>query len=86
MASTVCNWIFIIFLLLYIAALVLLIIGTFGLFGQEQDPLSGIFLLPLGLPWNQFLGFLGDTAKPWAAAAAPLINLIILRIICMRLG
>jgi len=29
----------------------LLLIGTFGLFGQEKDPLSAVFLIPLGLPW-----------------------------------
>ena len=40
------------FCLLYLLALMLFLVGTFGWFGQERDPLSGIFLLPLGLPWN----------------------------------
>lgn len=57
-------------------------IGTFGLFGQEVDPLSGIFLLPLGLPWNRFLDGFDEALRPWLAAAAPLVNLIVLKIIC----
>ncbi len=39
-----CNWTVRIVWALYLVALALLLIGTFGLFGQEQDPLSGIFL------------------------------------------
>ena len=44
---SICNWVIILFGLLYLVALALLLIGTYGLFGQERDPLSGIFLLPL---------------------------------------
>jgi hypothetical protein len=46
------KWIFLIFAGLYAIALLLLLVGTFGWFGQEKDPLSAVFLLPLGLPWN----------------------------------
>lgn len=46
------KWVFIVSVTLYALALFLLAVGTFGWFGQEQDPLSGVFLLPLGLPWN----------------------------------
>jgi len=35
---------------LYILALALFAIGTFGLFGNEPGPLAGVYLLPLGLP------------------------------------
>lgn len=44
------KWAFYVFVVLYLLALALLAIGTFGWFGQEQDPLSGVFLLPFGLP------------------------------------
>lgn len=63
------------FLGLYVFALVLLAVGTFGLFGQERDPLSGVFLVPLGLPWNLALDWASEAARPWLAAAAPLLNL-----------
>lgn len=46
------KWAFWIFLVLYASAAFLLLIGTFGWFNQEKDPLSGVFLMPLGLPWN----------------------------------
>ena len=46
------KWAFGIFVGLYAVAFVLFLIGTFGWFGQERDPLSGVFLMPLGLPWN----------------------------------
>lgn len=82
MMSNACQTVTGVCIVLYLAALALLLIGTFGLFGQERDPLSGVFLLPLGLPWNQFLGRFPDAALPWLAAAAPLVNLAILRLIC----
>ena len=71
---------------LYLAALALLIIGTFGLFGQERDPLAGIFLIPLGLPWNLWLDALPDPVRPWLAALAPMLNLAILTLLCRRFG
>lgn len=78
----VCKWIIGIFLVLFLVALAHLLIGTFGLFGQERDPLSAVFLLPLGLPWNQILGVLPDSARPWLAALAPLLNVVIVSAIC----
>jgi hypothetical protein len=39
----------------YLAALAIFAIGTFGLFGQPQDPLAGVFLVPLGWPWNRLV-------------------------------
>tara|TARA_E500000305_G_scaffold103620_1_gene99269 strand:+ start:295 stop:531 length:237 start_codon:yes stop_codon:yes gene_type:complete len=46
------KWLFWIFTALYALALLALGAGTYGWLGTEQDPLSGVFLLPLGLPWN----------------------------------
>ena len=71
------KWCFFIFLALYVLAGALLLIGTFGLFGQERDPLSGIFLLPLGLPWNVIGDRLG-LGGVWLATLAPAINAAIL--------
>ena len=67
------KWAFIIFMALYAAALFLLAVGTFGWFGQEQDPLSGVFLMPLGLPWNILADRMG-LAGPGAVILAPAIN------------
>lgn len=71
------QWIFIIFVVLYVLALALLLIGTFGWFGQERDPLSGVFLLPLGLPWNLLADRLGAGGAA-VMALAPLVNAAIL--------
>lgn len=69
--------------LAYLIALVLLAVGTVGLFGNERDPLSGVFLLPLGLPWNLATGRLPDgLLRVAGAVVAPLINLAILFAVC----
>ncbi|WP_188641337.1 hypothetical protein [Blastomonas marina] len=67
----------ILFAALYAIALALLAVGTFGWFGQEQDPLSGLFLIPLGLPWNLLADKIG-LGGPASAILAPAINLAIL--------
>ena len=66
------------FAALYGAALFLFAIGTFGWFGQERDPLSGVFLLPLGLPWNLMLDSVASGGRGILAALAPGLNLSIL--------
>ncbi|MEQ8411217.1 MAG: hypothetical protein RIB52_06655 [Erythrobacter sp.] len=71
------KWLFLIFLGLYALALALLLVGTFGLFGQERDPLAGIFLVPLGLPWN-LIGDRIGLAGAWLGILAPAINAAIL--------
>ena len=84
--SRTCAVIFYGFLALYVLALVLLLVGTFGWFGAEKDPLSGVFLLPLGLPWNRFVGGASEALLPWLAAAAPLVNLLLIRLFCSWLS
>ena len=71
------KWVFIVFVVLYGIALLLMVIGTFGWFGQEKDPLSGVFLLPLGLPWNILADRIG-LGVPILAILAPAINAAIL--------
>ena len=79
------KWILIIFVVLYVVALSLLAIGTFGWFGQEQDPLAGVFLMPLGLPWNLIADRLGAVGI-WTALLAPLVNIAILYLLYRRFG
>lgn len=67
------KWVFLVFAGLYAIALLLLLIGTFGWFGQEEDPLSAMFLLPLGLPWNVLADRIGMPGV-LSLAAAPAIN------------
>lgn len=77
-----CKWTIRIVGASYLVALALLLIGTFGLFGQERDPLSGVFLIPLGLPWVSLLDGVSDGLKPWLLALAPAFNLFILMALC----
>jgi len=67
---------------LYILALALFAIGTFGLFGNKLSPLAGVYLLPLGLPWNMMLDPFPESAWPWLAASAPLVNLVLRLFVC----
>ena len=62
---------------LYVVALLLFLVGTFGLFGSDSGPLAGIFLVPLGLPWNRMIDIFPEPLWPWLAAAAPLVNIAI---------
>ncbi|MCT8158641.1 hypothetical protein [Pseudoruegeria sp. SHC-113] len=68
--------------LFYVAALFVFLVGTFGWFGQAQDPLSGVYLLPLGLPWVALGNMVPEGGKAFFAAAAPAINLSLLILLC----
>ncbi len=84
--TRVCRFVVRGFFVLYMFALAIFLVGTFGLFGQEQDPLSAVFLLPIGLPWIFILDSIPDPARAWVGAATPLLNLIILVVLCRILG
>ena len=62
-----------------------------GHLGGERDPLSGIFLIPLGMPWTLFIGSagkfdpFGGVSPAVLAMLAPAINLAILFSICCTL-
>jgi hypothetical protein len=71
------KWAFLIFAALYAGAIILLLIGVFGWFGQEKDPLSAAALLPLGLPWNVLGDRLGLASIP-VLVGAPALNLALL--------
>ena len=72
----------VVFLALYGLALFAFFAGTVGLFGAEPDPLSGVYLIPLGLPWNLLTDYAPEALWPWLAAAAPVINLFIIVLAC----
>jgi hypothetical protein len=84
MATKGCKIFLLIFALLYAGALLLFLIGTFGWFGQDRDQLAGLFLIPLGLPWNLFLDTVPDPFRAWATAAAPLVTILLLGVTCLR--
>ncbi len=65
---------------LYILALIVFVVGTYGLFGFEKDPLSGVYLVILGWPWPGLTQDLPDQLLPVAGIAAPLINIVILQV------
>lgn len=80
--APVCKWILRTVGVLYLAALVLFLVGTLGLFGQQKDPLSGVFLLPLGLPWVWLVDLAPEPAWPWLSALSPLLNLGLIAAFC----
>lgn len=77
-----CRLVAIGFSVLYALAVGLFIVGTFGLFGGPSGPLAGVFLVPLGLPWNQMLDVFPEPLWPMLAILAPAVNLVILVLIC----
>lgn len=80
--SRTCRLIVIVFAALYALAFLLFVIGTYGWFGSPQGPLAGVFLMPLGLPWNLWLDGLPPAVRPAAAVAAPALNLLLLWGLC----
>ncbi len=67
------KWLFVAFVALYLAALALFLIGTFGWFGQDTGSLAGVYLIPLGLPWNLLADRLG-IAGVLPGVLAPAVN------------
>ena len=68
---------------LYLVAFLLYLVSTFGLFGSTQGPLAGVFLVPLGLPWNLLIDRLfPEPLWPWMAGLAPFVNLLLIWLIC----
>ena len=79
-----CRLIVLGFSVLYALAVGLFIIGTFGLFGSPSGPLAGVFLVPLGLPWNLVVDLFPEPLWQTLAVLAPALNLTILVLICGR--
>jgi hypothetical protein len=80
-----CRWFVWGFVVAYAMALALFAVGQFGLFGNERDPLAGVFLIPLGLPWVFWAGRLPEVVRPVAAALTPLVNLALIVALCRAL-
>jgi hypothetical protein len=78
-----CKSLTIAFALAYALALLVFLTGTFGLFGQKRDPLSGVFLLPLGFPWVYLVDMAPKSAWPLLAALAPTLNLALILGVCL---
>lgn len=62
----------------YIFALCIFAVGTWGLLGADRDPLAGVFLIPLGLPWTLLWENGEGPHGPWLALTAPLGNLLLI--------
>jgi hypothetical protein len=77
-----CRFVVVGFSVLYALAVGLFIVGTFGLFGSPSGPLAGVFLIPLGLPWNQLFNVFPEPLWPTLAMLAPAVNLVVLVLIC----
>lgn len=79
-----CRFVLTVLVLAYLFALLLFAAGTFGWFGVEQDPLSSVFLILLGMPWVllPFDSLVSEALLPFASVVAPLINLAIIWWLC----
>ncbi len=79
---TLCRIVVGVLIALWLIALGILAIGTFGWFGQERDPLAGVYLVLLGQPWIGLVGELSEPLGPWLGALMPLINIVLLASLC----
>lgn len=78
----VCRILLVTFAAAYLFALAILIIGTYGLFGEASSLLSAVYLLLLGWPWTLMVEVFPEPLWPWLAAVAPAMNLLVLFGIC----
>jgi hypothetical protein len=77
-----CRYVAIAFTVAYVIALLLFALGHWGLFGTPRDPLAGVFLIPLGLPWILLAEYVGDDYVLAVGVLMPALNLILLRFLC----
>ncbi len=77
-----CRLLLVVFALFWAIAFFLLLVGTFGWFGQPLDPLSGVFLVFLGVPWSLAPISYGAVI----GALLPGLNLVLLFLLCRWLG
>lgn len=82
MVQALCRWIILLFAGLYLLALVIFVVGVFGLFGQDKDPLSAVYLVPFDLPWVLFFDGIPEISLPSLGALAPLLNIVALAALC----
>ncbi|MGX1096920.1 hypothetical protein [Amorphus sp. MBR-141] len=82
MGRIVCRLTVVFLAVLYGLALALLAVGLFGLFGNPPDPLAGIYVILLGVPWSLLLDDVPDAWAPWAAGLAPLVNIALVAALC----
>ena len=78
----ICLWFFRVFVAVYVVALVILLIGTYGWFGAARDPLSGVFLIILGQPWTNLAYYFPESVWPIVAALTPAGNAGLIYAIC----
>jgi hypothetical protein len=81
-----CTFFLLAFCILYLLAIIIWAIGTFGWFGANKDPLSGAFLIILGQPWARWVDLLPDSLWPIGGIFAPAINASIIYAVCRLVG
>jgi len=79
-----CKLLIGLFAVLYGLALTILAIGMFGLFGQPFEPLAGIYVILMGMPWSMAVFPAPEPLIPWLAALTPMVNLALIVWLCCR--
>lgn len=84
LARGFCRAAILLLVVLYAIALVVMLIGAYGVTGEPPDGLAGIYVILLGLPWSLLVGPLPEGARPWVSVLLPLLNLGGLVFLCRR--
>lgn len=75
-----------VYLIISIAAVLLIPASDAGFFGLEPEPLAGVFAIFLGLPWSTMVGdYASDTNTVWNLflfILGPALNAVILILLC----
>ena len=89
MGRWVCRLILALYLLLYLAALYIAVVGSFGLLGHEPEALASVFLVFIALPWSFDVLLLTFLPVPIVIpqvllALAPLLNAWLIHRVCSK--
>lgn len=77
-----CKFVIGLLFFFYLIALGIFAVLKWGLFGVTTDPLAGLFLAPMGLPWNVLVDVESLNLRILIGVLSPMINLAIVYLLC----
>lgn len=82
--SAICNGVLWLLIIAYLGALLLFFGGMQGWVGSDTARLARVALTSLGLPWNGMFDAAPVQMRPWLSSGAPVLNIVILNLLCSR--
>jgi hypothetical protein len=85
MAGSIFSWALRLLIILYLAALVLVVVDIQGWFGPNTGPIARAFMTRLGFPWNRMFHDVPAQLLPWLRVGAPIVNIFLLNMLSAQI-